>query len=160
MRHTLLVFVFLALNIAVMAQDVVPLIPKPLKAVKQTTAFVLDRNTQIVAVEEVQGIAQYLQTALLKYQGIGLRNANKAKSNYIDLQLKPNAKQAQESYQLIIDENKIEIKASHMRGLFAGVSSLLQMIRQQQIVNQKITLPSWTIEDEPRYAWRGVMLDE
>lgn len=152
-----LILVFFGLMVN--AQDV-PLIPKPVKSTKGSSFFTLNRQTQIIANKEGSRIAEYLQTELLKYQGFALRNADKASTNYISLQIKPNAKQALESYQLLIDEKKIEINAAHPQGLFAGANSLLQLIRQQKITDHKIIIPSWSVEDQPRYAWRGIMLDE
>jgi hexosaminidase len=159
MRNIIIVFALLLAGIGTKAQDI-PLIPKPVKAVKNSSAFTLNQHTQIVANKEASKIAEYLQTELLKFQGISLRSTDKANANYIDLQLKPNAKQALEAYQLSIGESKIELKAAHPQGLFAGVTSLLQLIRQQQVKNNQVIIPSWTIEDQPLYAWRGVMLDE
>ncbi|SOD11497.1 beta-N-acetylhexosaminidase [Pedobacter xixiisoli] len=159
MKTIILIFTILFAGLTTRAQDIA-IIPKPLKAVKNSSAFALNQQTQIVANKEALKIAEYLQTELLKYQGIALRSADKATANYIDLQIKPNAKQALEAYQLSIGEKKIEIKAANPQGLFAGVTSLLQLIRQQPSVNHQIAIPSWNIEDQPRYAWRGVMLDE
>ncbi|RZK92057.1 MAG: beta-hexosaminidase, partial [Pedobacter sp.] len=159
MRIIIIILVFLLTGLITKGQGIA-LIPKPVKAVKQASAFTLSQHTQLVANKEALKIAEYLQTELLKYQGIALRSADKANVNYIDLQIKPNAKQALEAYQLSITANKIEIKAANPQGLFAGVTSLLQLVRQQQAVNHQIAIPSWTIEDQPRYAWRGVMLDE
>ena len=159
MKTIILIFTFLFAGLTTKAQDIA-IIPKPLKAVKNASAFALNQQTQIVANKYALKIAEYLQTELLKYQGIALRSADKATTNYIDLQIKPNVKQALEAYQLSIGEKKIEIKAANPQGLFAGVTSLLQLIRQQQSVNHQIAIPSWNIEDQPRYAWRGVMLDE
>ena len=159
MRNIIIVLALLLAGIGTKAQDI-PLIPKPVKAVKNSSAFTLSQHTQIVANKEASKIAEYLQTELLKFQGISLRSTDKANANYIDLQLKPNAKQALEAYQLSIGESKIELKAANPQGLFAGVTSLLQLIRQQQVKNNQVIIPSWTIEDQPLYAWRGVMLDE
>lgn len=159
MRNIIIVLALLLAGIGTKAQDI-PLIPKPVKAVKNSSAFTLSQHTQIVANKEASKIAEYLQTELLKFQGISLRSTDKANANYIDLQLKPNAKQALEAYQLSIGESKIELKAAHPQGLFAGITSLLQLIRQQQVKNNQVIIPSWTIEDQPLYAWRGVMLDE
>jgi len=159
MRITFIVFALLLMSLGIEAQEIA-LIPKPAKAVRQSSVFALNQHTQVVASKDASKIAEYLQTELLKYQGIALRSADKAVANYIDLQIKPNAKQALESYHLTIAENKIEIKAAHPAGLFAGVTSLLQLIRQQQSVNKQMVIPSWHIEDQPLYAWRGVMLDE
>lgn len=156
----LVLLTLLVANLVVKAQDVVPLIPKPIKAVKQSVTFTLNQNTQIVADKEAFGIAQYLQAEVLKYQGISLRNTNKATVNSINLQLQSNSKHPAEAYQLTIADNKILIKAAAPQGLFAGVTSLLQLIRQQKAVNKNITLQGWNIEDQPLYDWRGVMLDE
>ena len=137
MKNIIIVFVLLLTGFGTKAQEI-PLIPKPVKAVKQSSAFTLNQHTQIIANKEASKIAEYLQTELLKFQGISLRSTDKANANYIDLQLKPNAKQALEAYQLLIGENKIELKAAHPQGLFAGVTSLLQLIRQQQAKNNQI----------------------
>ena len=155
----IITLVLISVGLIANAQNV-PLIPKPVKAIKGASVFTLDQQTQIVANKEALKIAEYLQTELLKYQGVALRNADKASTNYIDLQIKTDAKQAFEAYQLLITEKKIEIRAAHPQGLFAGVNSLLQLVRQQKIAGHQINLPSWSIEDQPRYAWRGIMLDE
>lgn len=147
-------------SLTLQAQEQVPLIPKPVNATKISTTFLLDQHTQIVAEEGAKPIAEYLLTEILKNKGISLRSADRAVTNTIDLQLRPDRKQAIESYQLTIKENKIEIKAAHVKGLFAGVSSLMQLIRQQKMNGKTIGLAGWNIYDQPRYAWRGLMLDE
>lgn len=148
------------MSLTLQAQEQVPLIPKPVNATKISATFLLDQHTQIVAEEGAKPIAEYLQTEILKNKGISLRSADRAVANTIDLQLRPNRKQAIESYQLTIKENKIEIKAAHVKGLFAGVCSLMQLIRQQKTNGKTIGLAGWNIYDQPRYAWRGLMLDE
>lgn len=62
-----------------------------------------------------------------------------------------------EAYRLTINEKQITIEASKEQGCFYGLQSLLQ-----QIVfagNEKI-IPCAIIDDVPRFAWRGLMLDE
>lgn len=159
MKRIIISVIFLLVGLGANAQEIA-LIPKPVKAIKQSSAFSLNQQTQITANKEALKIAAYLQTELLKHQDIALRNADKASKNVIDLQIQPNAKQALEAYQLAITANKIEIKAAYTQGLFAGVNSLLQLVRQQKAINNQILIPSWSIEDQPLYAWRGIMLDE
>lgn len=60
-----------------------------------------------------------------------------------------------EGYRLQITPTQIRIYASRAAGAHYGVMSLLQLIDTQQGA-----LQCMTIEDEPRYAWRGFMLDE
>ena len=160
-KNSLILFAALSFAFRVNAQEVLPLIPKPLKAAKQTGSFTLSQQTQIVANSEPKQLAQYLQAELLRYQGLSIRTADKAAENYISLALVNNrGKKNAAWYQLAISSNKIEIKATQPEGLFAGISSLLQLVRQQSVNKKVVALASWEIEDEPVYAWRGLMLDE
>ncbi len=59
-----------------------------------------------------------------------------------------------ESYILRISENKIEIEGADEAGVFYAVQSLKQLIFQSEG-----KLPEFYIEDEPRYCYRGFMLD-
>ncbi len=59
-----------------------------------------------------------------------------------------------EGYRLVIGKNKIEIAASDAAGAFYGVQTLLQLL------NNCRELPCVTINDEPRYGWRGYMRDD
>src|SRR5690606_28684132 len=54
----------------------------------------------------------------------------------------------------------IQIIAADDEGLFMGITSLMQIIRQTAIKDETISLSCWEIEDKPYYAWRGLMLDE
>jgi len=59
-----------------------------------------------------------------------------------------------ESYGLEIAPAGVRISASSRSGYFYGVVSLWQMLAQ----NAR-TLPALRIEDQPRFRWRGLMLD-
>lgn len=60
------------------------------------------------------------------------------------------------AYQLNIQENYIEIKASGVTGALYGMQSLLQLIATQPAVN---TVPAGLITDRPRFQYRGMHLD-
>ncbi len=60
---------------------------------------------------------------------------------------------ASEGYVLDIRANRIEIRGGSAAGVFYGIQTLLQEM-------QGGALPCGRIEDAPRYAWRGYMLDE
>ena len=68
-----------------------------------------------------------------------------------DLQKNP------ESYRLSISNRGVEIAAGGQAGLFYGIQSLLQIMREN---NDSKTLPFCEIVDEPRYGWRRFMVDE
>ncbi|PIF31718.1 hexosaminidase [Flavobacterium sp. 9] len=69
----------------------------------------------------------------------------------------PSASLKKEAYKINITSKKITVTGSE-EGLFYGVQSLLQML-PNKITNQEVKLPCVTIEDEPRYNYRGLHLD-
>lgn len=68
-------------------------------------------------------------------------------SNYID--------DWDESYQLNIHPGKIELTARQLVGAQRGLETLLQLIG----TDQNISLPLVSINDQPRFKWRGLLLD-
>lgn len=65
------------------------------------------------------------------------------------------AKLAPEAYRLTADSAGVLINAADYAGFFNGSRTLLQLLRQAP----GGTLTPMTIEDSPRFGWRGVMLD-
>ena len=61
-----------------------------------------------------------------------------------------------EAYQLVIRQNTITIMASNVKGAIHGMETLLQL---QQLQTNKTQLPCVAITDEPRFVYRGLMLD-
>ncbi len=60
-----------------------------------------------------------------------------------------------ESYQLNITATKIKLTAKQLAGAQRGMETLLQLIGTET----QITLPLVTINDHPRFKWRGLLLD-
>ncbi|WP_454832705.1 family 20 glycosylhydrolase [Pseudoxanthomonas wuyuanensis] len=65
--------------------------------------------------------------------------------------------QAPEAYTLDISPDGIIVKATDERGLFYGAVTLWQLLTQGG--HERIALPALHIQDAPRFAWRGFMLD-
>ncbi|ELZ5940713.1 family 20 glycosylhydrolase [Providencia stuartii] len=61
-----------------------------------------------------------------------------------------------ESYQIITDDNGATIKAATRFGAMRGMETLLQLI---QTDGENTFVPLLSINDNPRFSWRGVMLD-
>ncbi|GEO03470.1 beta-hexosaminidase [Adhaeribacter aerolatus] len=80
--------------------------------------------------------------------------------NTISLELKKAKNARPEAYYLAINASGTQISAAAPHGVFNGVNSLLQLIRQAPVQAKNITLSGWEITDAPALAWRGVMLDE
>ena len=60
-----------------------------------------------------------------------------------------------ESYQLTVNANRIELSAAQLAGAQRGLETLLQLIG----TNSQLTIPLVTINDFPRFKWRGLLLD-
>lgn len=69
----------------------------------------------------------------------------------------PSTSEKKEAYKINITSKKITVTGNE-EGLFYAVQSLLQLL-PNQLKNQEIKLPCVTIEDEPRYTYRGLHLD-
>lgn len=69
-----------------------------------------------------------------------------------------------EGYRLQVDPRGIRITGGGPAGIFYGVQTLLQLfpadvVSKMPSIAGQWTLPVVTIEDYPRFAWRGMMLD-
>ncbi len=72
----------------------------------------------------------------------------------IVLSVEPGA--AADSYRLTVDENAITVVGADAAGLFYGVQTLGQLITRD---GDRWIVPAVEIDDAPRFAYRGVMLD-
>lgn len=155
--------VFLALTFSSYGQQRCPIIPAPLKAHLETGMFNLDMHTPLLVEDpSLQKVASYLQHELLRLKLLPLALSSNKISNTpaIHLRLAGTKKTTDEAYRLIITPRRIVIEAGTVAGVFNGTSSLVQLISGIETNNDKIAIPAWQIEDEPAYAWRGLMLDE
>ena len=142
--------------------DDLKIIPMPQTVELGTDNFILSEKIVIVAAgsNQMKSVAALLTQDIKKRTGLDLKienseNASSKKS--ITLKLSegtvPNA-----NYKLQISNKNVTIEASSAEGLFYGTQSLLQLL--PLAVNNQVVLPELTIEDAPRYKWRGIMLDE
>ncbi len=61
-----------------------------------------------------------------------------------------------ESYHLQITANEVHLEAANPLGVLHGLQTFLQLVR---ITPRGFTVPSMTIDDRPRFPWRGLMVD-
>lgn len=61
-----------------------------------------------------------------------------------------------ESYQLAISDNKISLTANTDVGIIYGLETLLQLLQNN---SKNYFFPSISINDQPRFKWRGLMID-
>ena len=61
-----------------------------------------------------------------------------------------------ESYQLAISQDGVRLTAPNPLGVMHGLQTFLQLVR---ITPRGFTVPAVTIDDKPRFRWRGLMID-
>jgi hexosaminidase len=101
-------------------------------------------------------LAEKFKTDVAKLVSVDVGNHKMAK---IKLEIKAGFKD-DESYTLQTSKEGIEIQAGSEKGVFYGLQTLKQLIFFSNHENEKIIIPYMTIEDGPRFGWRGIMLDE
>jgi hexosaminidase len=61
-----------------------------------------------------------------------------------------------ESYHLEITAQEVHLQAANPLGVLHGLQTFLQLVH---ITPQGFAVPAMTIDDQPRFPWRGLMLD-
>ena len=149
----------------------VHLIPKPVSAEMREGRFTLRADTRIVfrGGVEIEGVARYLEACLEKPTGYDLvvRESDwwgAGRNGEIRLKLGENGFWEEEGYRLIVSPRYVIIEANTAAGLFYGVQTLRQLLppegmRQNAVEQVRWDIPCLTIDDRPRFKWRGLMLD-
>ncbi|RXM49050.1 beta-N-acetylhexosaminidase [Flavobacterium sp. YO12] len=140
------------------AQEV-NIIPQPVKVVKNTGSFVINAQTSLVAAnKEDNASAAFLNGYLSDYYGFVLPVVKKATKNYIKLTSLKNIQGLKgEGYSLKSDKNGVEITGNSPIGTFYGIQTLIQLLPAEKSSN--LAIASVNVQDEPRFAYRGAMLD-
>jgi hexosaminidase len=61
-----------------------------------------------------------------------------------------------ESYRLEVSATHVQLTAANPLGVLHGLQTFLQLVR---ITPQGFSVPAVTIDDQPRFPWRGLMID-
>lgn len=145
------------------AQNVVPhLIPKPQEVKMEEGKFTLNKDTKIISADQFNG--DYLKGFINKATGYDIICTKEIPSeNYILLSIDSGADIPEEGYKLKVTPNCIIAEASTNKGCFYAVQTLMQLMPTSIYGNatgfEKWEIPAVTINDAPRFAYRGAMLD-
>ncbi|MGW8121725.1 beta-N-acetylhexosaminidase [Roseivirga echinicomitans] len=141
-----------------LALSQVEIVPQP-QSIETTEneTMVISSGLTIVAVnEEELKIANYLKDHLSKINWTAKIKENAPNSNFIAIQQKSIGSDNLEAYVLNTSKKGVQIEAANGMGLFYAVQTLIQML---PLKAEAVKLPVMKIKDEPRFGYRGMLLD-
>ncbi len=147
-------------------------IPSPASlTLAEGAPFELTRATQITVVggnPEVAAIGEGLATLLRRATGFPVPvvvSSTGSASGSIELRLATDLPAlGEEGYRLVVTPDSMRLVASAPAGLFHGAQTIRQLLPVEieseiGVARYIWPIPSLTILDQPRFAWRGSMLD-
>ncbi|MEZ4667302.1 MAG: beta-N-acetylhexosaminidase [Anaerolineae bacterium] len=137
------------------------LVPKPQSVRAGEGAFHITNQTVIVAVGDAVPVAELLGELLRAPTGFHLPVVAEGAGS---LQLLLRDGYPEESYQLHVEEGCLTLEAGNQSGLFRGLQTVRQLLpveieSRQAVHGVTWAIPALTIEDAPRFGWRGLHLD-
>ncbi|MBL7742775.1 MAG: family 20 glycosylhydrolase [Chitinophagaceae bacterium] len=159
MRSVSLLFPCILLRLLISAQPT-NIIPRPVEVKPATGSFSLSASTVIIVTNGVDdNSAGFLNSYLKLYYGLSLKKEKTATSNYIRLTTVQTLLPGKEgAYSLTVDPKGIFIQGQTASGTFYGMQTLIQLLPVEKSAI-KFPIPAVTINDEPRFAYRGMHLD-
>ena len=139
------------------------LVPCPVSLVPGTGNFHFSAKTSFAVENEGQAEQVRQFTELLTRAG-GFTPRIKIDSRKGDVCLVTDATLKSEAYKLEITIKKITIRASDLQGFYYALQSIRQLlpsaIESEQVTeNVDWTVPALTITDQPRFGYRGLLVD-
>jgi len=148
----------------VFTESAIQIIPKPVELKLQEGVFKFSKKTQIVASNAFQeAISKEFSNRMNTAAGFSLQIVAQApNTNFI--QFNTNSELAKEAYTLSVSTTAITITASENAGFLYGLETVRQLLpvaieSPTLVANQDWVIPTVTIKDEPRFQYRGLMID-
>lgn len=161
----LFIVVFCLFSGLVSAQSAINIIPAPV-SVREGAGFFSLKKGGLIGYEQPEAgwAAGYLADELNRSTGYGLKTTQSKTPAVVISTGASDKTLGQEGYRLEVTTKGIKIDANTPAGAFYGVQTLLQLfpaeIRSTSVVEGvNWNVPVVSIDDQPRFGWRGIMLD-
>ncbi|MFF7386926.1 beta-N-acetylhexosaminidase [Streptomyces scabiei] len=142
------------------------LIPAPRTLGSASGGVRLTERSRLHADEGTEGVGHWLLTVLREATGLPLREGREpddTDGDGIELRLDPRL--GPEEYRLVSDASGVLVEGGGAAGVFWGAQTLRQLLgpeayrRAPAARDRPWSVPYITVEDAPRFRWRGLMLD-
>lgn len=155
------------MHVAESSTSTLAIVPRPVSLVRGQGHFVLDAHTVLVADECTAAAAAALTDAIRPATGFIAKVASSApkSGNAILFSLDTTlAELGAEGYRLEVTPQRVTLTAPTQAGLFYAVQTLRQLLPSEIFSPDPLPgtvwrIPCVAISDQPRFAWRGLMLD-
>lgn len=138
------------------------LVPKPQSVVVKPGSFLLTAQTPLIAATaSEEKAAAIFNDYLRQFYGLTLPVRTGAANGAKGIRLRTRnfiKAPAKDAYQLTIGQQGVVIEGDTHAGTFYGLQTLLQLLPAEKD-SGSVSLPFVTIEDAPRFAYRGMHLD-
>ena len=135
-------------------------IPAPRDVAYGEGEFVLTTGTPVAFGAGAERSAEYFIALVQRTRGLTLPSSASGGARDNEIVFELTAREGaidEEGYSLLVSPERIVVSASDSRGLFYGAVTLWQLITASSA--GEIRIPAMTINDAPRFRWRGLMLD-
>jgi hexosaminidase len=159
----------LALALAVALDSTFALVPRPAHLTPQAGTFTLTGSTVITTDAASRPLGAQLADYLFPATGFRLVVASAAppggSARTISIRLDSTlVALGDEGYRLEVRPSRVTIRARRPAGAFYAIQTLRQLLppavfRQAKVAATAWTIPAVSIEDYPRFSWRGMHLD-
>jgi len=157
-KFQILFFCFQLFYIVGNTQNVVSVIPKPLSVEINKKELSFSKAEVSINNASLQEMKKTFESEFSELFSIDF---SKKKNNTLIKFKLINSNSNKEGYVLHITKKNIIIEASSQHGIFNGIQTLKQLLYKAQRNNKgAYILANCKIIDEPRFGWRGFMLDE
>jgi hexosaminidase len=171
MKSTICLLTTILLAAPVFAAGLTPaIVPEPQKLEQLDGVFKLEPTTRIVTDSASGQTGEFLSQRLHAATGYSLKvdetfsGTTSTKGRIILTTKDAKASLGEEGYELLVSPDSVVVRAPQQAGLFYGVQTFLQLLPPEIFSTNFVTNADWQapcvrIEDRPRFAWRGMMLD-
>ncbi|MFI8768501.1 beta-N-acetylhexosaminidase [Streptomyces sp. NPDC053792] len=141
------------------------LIPAPLSVEHQGSGHrSLDALTTLDAGPGTESTARWLRTALGAATGLPLADGSGPHAIRLRISEEVAREYGPEGYRLAVGDTSVVIEGGGPAGAFWGAQTLRQLLgpeayRKAPVTDGDRDLPLVTVEDRPRFGWRGLLLD-
>ncbi|MBC9796870.1 beta-N-acetylhexosaminidase [Sinomicrobium weinanense] len=162
---TAVIFLYTACKQEKKNVEKVGIVPQPSKIEFQNDVFVLDEDTKVLYPESFAPVATFFSDYVNNGAAITMGQAEKESGNTVIFK-EDSSISNPEAYKLSVTPKNITVSAASPKGAFYAIQSLRQLMpvdlekgNYTEDGEKEIAIPTVEVYDEPRFVYRGQMLD-